>query len=164
MISPAPLPPISPTSIEGIAQVYGDLIFDLCESILWSPAHSQLAFREIFKLVRKKLSPKIYDTYRREWILRIAYEKLATLAKRHARKISPTEQIELDASSTISGRLKRFDHYFHKLPYEDQILLLLKDKYGLPYSEISVAMNVPQGSLKTRRQQALRTLEEWLWA
>jgi DNA-directed RNA polymerase specialized sigma24 family protein len=46
---------------------------------------------------------------------------------------------------------------------EDQILLLLRDKHGIPYSEIASALRSPEESLKVKRQQALRTLEEWLW-
>jgi DNA-directed RNA polymerase specialized sigma24 family protein len=78
--------------------------------------------------------------------------------------VTSQEQITLDASGNVSIRLKQFDLYFHRLIPEDQILLLLKDKYGIPYPEIATAMGIPEESLKIKRQQALRTLEEWLWS
>ena len=43
----------STTTLDRIFQSYGDLLFDLCESILWSPINVQLAFRAIIKDIRK---------------------------------------------------------------------------------------------------------------
>ena len=69
----------------------------------------------------------------------------------------------LDASMNIEGRLKNFESYFHRLPVDDQILLLLRDKYGLPYHEIAATLVASEGSLKLKRQAALKCLDEWLW-
>ncbi len=68
-----------------------------------------------------------------------------------------------DKTESVSGRLENFNAYFHRLSAKDQILLILKDKYDIPYTEIAAALSIPAGSLKVRRQQALKTLEEWLW-
>lgn len=139
------------------------MLFDLCESILWSPTNAQVAFRGILKEIRKRQPADSLGEYERAWVLRVACDQLRSLAHRHGRKLTPSEQIMLDASLNVQARLKQFDSYFHRLGTEDQLLLILRDKYALPYSEIASAMGVPEGSLKVRRQQALRTLEEWLW-
>jgi DNA-directed RNA polymerase specialized sigma24 family protein len=152
-----------------MVQRYGDLLFDLCESVLWSPGNAQGAFQAILKEIqnarfgRSGKNNEGPSNYERAWVLRVACEKLQVLAARHARRLSPSEQIELNANPTVSARLKQFDAFFHRLSTPEQILLLLRDKYGLPLSEISVALGMPEGSLKIQRQQALRTLEEWLW-
>ena len=104
-----------------------------------------------------------YRNFERAWILRVACERLIQPGRYPRRIVTPEEQIRLDAMEKISARLKNFDHYFHRLRPEDQILLLLRDKYGLDYAEIAAAMGLPEGSLKTRRSQALRALDEWLW-
>lgn len=149
--------------IEQIVQNYGDLIFDLCESILWSPINAQIAFRAIIKQIHKHLPENDYQDYQRAWVLRTTYDYLSAFAQKHARRLSPSEQIMLDATLTGQARLKQFDSYFHRLPTDEQVLLLLRDKYGLPYPEIAAAMSLPEGSIKVRRQQALRNLEDWLW-
>lgn len=149
--------------VDKVIDQYGDLVFDLCATVLWSPSSAQLAFRAILKEIRRIKPQEAYETYERAWILRIACEKLRQMVRRHGRRLSPSEQILLDATLNVQSRLKQFDSYFHRLATEDQILLLLKDKYKLPYAEISAVMAMPEGSLKIKRQQALRTLEEWLW-
>jgi DNA-directed RNA polymerase specialized sigma24 family protein len=150
-------------SLEELIECYGDMIFDLCESVLWSSQNAQLAFRLIAKDLKKRRKWNIFKNYERTWVLRVTYKNLLLFAEKHARRPTPFEKIELDANQNISVRLNHFNEYFHRLCLDDQILLLLKDKYGLPYPEISSAMNISEGSLKIRRQQALRTLEEWLW-
>ena len=162
-MAPSAAPSTSP--IDGLVERYGDLLFDLCEAVLWSPTNAQLAIRAILKELGHQSSGSAprFDEYERAWVLRVACERLRSLAHRYGRRLSPSEQIMLDASLGTDARLKQFDSYFHRLPTEDQLLLLLRDKHGLPYPEISAAMGAPEGSLKIRRQQALRTLEEWLW-
>jgi len=142
---------------------YGDLIFDLCESVLWNPQNTQVVFRIILQELRHCLRAQPYKTYERAWVLRIAYEKISFFAEKYARRLTAAEQIEIDSNPNVSIRLKNFDAYFYRLNLQDQILLLLRDKYGIPYPEISAAMQRPEGSLKISRQQALRTLEEWIW-
>lgn len=146
-----------------IIQCYGDLIFDLCESILWNPQNAQIVFRIVLQELRRRLKAENFKTYERAWVLRITCERLMLFAEKYARRPTASEQIELDASPDVSLRLERFDAYFHRLTIQDQILLLLRDKYGIPYPEISAAMSIPEGSLKISRQQVLRTLEEWIW-
>jgi RNA polymerase sigma factor (sigma-70 family) len=153
----------SETFIKHVTQLYGDLLFDFCESVLWSSNTAQIAFRAILKQVKKSCLSCKYSEFERAWIMRIACKKLISMAQQHGRRLAPSEQIMLDATLDTEARLRHFDSYFHRLPTEDQILLLLRDKYGLPYSEIASALNISEGSLKMRRQQSLRTLEEWLW-
>jgi len=150
-------------SVDHFIRSYGDLLFDLCESILWSSNNAQIAFRSILKKIRSGSRFRKYSSYERSWVLRIACDKLLQLCRQHGYRVSPEEQIKIDAYGNVSTRLKQFNTYFHRLMPEDQILLLLKDKYGIPYPEISTAMAIPEGSLKIRRQQALRSLEDWLW-
>lgn len=159
-----PLPSQLPQRVDRIVELYGDLLFDLCESVLWSPTNAQIAFRDILRHLRSEARGEdSYRDFERAWVLRIAVDRLIPMSKRHGRRLTSLEQIMVDASLNLSDRLKQFDSYFHRLSTEDQILLLFRDKYGVPYSEIAAAFGVPEGSLKVRRQQALRTLEEWLW-
>ncbi len=153
-------------SLETLVQSYGDLLFDLCESVLWSPVNAQVAFRAMVQEIRRSQKNSVearFERFERAWVLRLACDRLRSFADRHARRITPSEQLELDSQNTASARLHHFDHYFHRLSTEDQLLLLLKDKHGLPLTEIEAALGAPSASLKIRHQQALRALEEWIW-
>lgn len=157
------VPPVPEDLIQRIVQLYGDTLFDLCESVLWSTANAQVAFRAILRRIRKLRNEGGYREYERAWVLKIACDVLVDYAAEHGRRLSPPEQVMLDATLEPTTRLKQFDSYFHRLPTSEQLVLLMRDKYGLPYAEISAVLGLPEGSLKLTRQQALRTLEEWLW-
>jgi len=151
-------------SLEHFVRTYGDLLFDLCESVLRSSTHSQTTFRSILKKINSGKRKLNYSKYERSWVLKLAVQQLLAIYHQSGHRVSADEQIKLDATLNVSTRLKQFSTYFHRLLPEDQILLLLKDKYGIPLSEISAALGAPEGSLKIRRLQALRTLEDWLWS
>lgn len=149
--------------LQNILKIYGDLVFDLCESTLRSSSNAQAAFRSILKEIKKRHAQERFVDHQRAWVLKITCKTLRSISNQNSLKLTASEQIELDAFHTLPQRMKRFDRYFRRLETEDQILLLLRDKYGIPLLEISTAMETPEGSLKTRRQRALRTLENWLW-
>jgi DNA-directed RNA polymerase specialized sigma24 family protein len=151
------------SAMENIVKNYGDLLFDLCESSLWSPSAARLAVRTILGEIKKRREDEAFVDFERAWVLNIACAKIRALSDRHGRKLTPSEQIELDSIENASGRIKKFDSFFHRLNLEDQLLLVLKDKYGIPMAEIATALGVPEGSLKLRRAQALRAMEDWLW-
>jgi DNA-directed RNA polymerase specialized sigma24 family protein len=150
-------------AIENIVKNYGDLLFDLCESVLWSPSAARVAFRAIIAEIKKRRETETFVDFERAWALYVTCNKLRTLSDRHARKLTPSEQIELDSIDDANGRIKKFNSFFHRLSLEDQLLMLLKDKYGIPMAEIATALGAPEGSLKLRRAQALRAMEDWLW-
>ncbi|HUP57062.1 MAG TPA: sigma-70 family RNA polymerase sigma factor [Bdellovibrionota bacterium] len=155
--------PPAPSAIDLIIEKYGDLVYDLCESILWGSQGSQVVLRSIFRELKAEHKFNRYAQHERAWVLHVACERLRDVSREHARKITASEQLQLDASAKSADRLKQFDSYFHRLAVNDQMVLLLRDKYGLPYSEIAAILSTPEGSLKIRRQQALRTLEDWIW-
>lgn len=144
-------------------QTYGDLLYDLCESVLWSPSGAPAAFRSVLKELKRQKRLNHYQSFERAWVLRVASQKLKQLSIAQSRKLTPSEQIMLDSTLNMNARFKQFDSYFHRLNTDEQLLLLLRDKYGIPYPEIAAALALPEGSLKMRRQQALRALEGWLW-
>lgn len=157
-------PPKKFDRIEHIVHVYGDLLFDLCESILWSPENAQIAFRTILKNLKSGSSENQFSAYERAWVLRIACEELRALTRKFGTSLTPSEQIRLDSNANFNARMEDFELYFRRLDIDDQLVLLLRDKYGLTYDEIASALGVPEGSVRVSRQQALRAMEEWLWS
>jgi hypothetical protein len=167
--SPSALPATLPVSHPVSHQVsqwldrYGDLLFDLCQAVLWSQPNAQIAVRAILKDLNLYSRAGKYDIHEREWVLRVACDRLRKMTTKYGRHLSSSERMMLDASLDTAGRLRQFDSYFHRLSTDDQILLLLKDKYDMPYPEIATALGIPAGSLRIQRQQALKVLEEMLW-
>ena len=149
--------------VERMVSLYGDLLYDLCSSVLISQNNAQVAFRKILRRVRSEHSKSNYVDFERAWLLKIAHHVLLPMTHRYGVSLSPSERLMLDASLKTSQRLAHFDSYFHRLTAEDQILLLLRDKYGFSYPEIASAMGEPEASLRLRRTQAFQSLEEWIW-
>ncbi len=146
-----------------LLEKYGDLIFDLSDSVLQDSATLPEAFEIIMKRLERDATSHGYQEFERAWILRQVCETLRELYPRLAKTPSPEEHLRNDSISGAPERLKQFGFFFHRLSGLDQLVLLLRDKYGIPYSEISAALEIPEASLKVRRTQALRTLEEWIW-
>ena len=140
---------------------YGDLIYDLCLSTLRTPAQAQVAFRRIIK--KLKSQTQSFSKYERGWVLSITVKTLIQTHQDRDQNPSAQEQLQLDSERMLEKRLHHFFYYLHRLPIENQILLLLKDKHQIPFSDISLALSIPEGSLKLQYQQSLSTLEEWLW-
>lgn len=146
-----------------IVRLYGDLIFDLCTSTLRNGAGAQFAFRSIVKELQATAPRDAYETHQRAWALRVTIQQLRVLHPRHGVHLTPDELIALDSEANLDRRLAQFDRYFQRIPLEDQILLLLRDKYGIPYPELAAALGLPEGSIQVQRRQTLRALEESIW-
>ena len=144
---------------------YGDMVYDLFRSVLWNTKGADALYLSFWNQMDRILSQsrQAYERHARAWVLGSAIRVLLAGTHRHGRSLTASEQVMLDANLDIPARLRQFESYLHKLGATDQILLLLRDKFGLPYSEIATAMGYSEGALRIKRQQALRAMEEWLW-
>ena len=106
------------------------------------------------------LDPK----FARAFLLRRSLPLLLRLSKTLGKQLTPPEQIMLDALRPGTERLEQFDGFFHRLPAEDQTLLLLSDTLLMQSSELALAFHEPEASLLTRREQSLRALLDWIYA
>jgi hypothetical protein len=166
--APAPLS-AEATLIQRWVEQYGDLVFDLCSQTLpalpGEPSRAPLAFRAILKALRAQRRAEAggaepFVEYERAWVLHVA---CAYLLSHPVQAPPPPVEARLDADLAPEARLNRLDSYLDRLGLLDRILLLLRDKYGLPYPEIAIALESPEDSLKLRRSQALRALQDWVW-
>ena len=89
-----------------------------------------------------------FSEFRRASVLALALPVIFD----HARRMPRPGPLEENFRSA-------FDH----LPADSRVLLLLHEKHGIPLSELASAWSEPEDTLKIRRQQALRTLSEWVW-
>ena len=160
-----PAPPRRSLASAELNRQFGDLVYDLFYSVLWNHKGARSLYLHLWRQLDREVGhgkPE-YQKHSRAWVLQVAVELLIRSHEKHGRALSPSEQVMLDANLNIPARLRQFDSYLHKLGVLDQILLLLRDKYGLPYDEVAATLRMPEGSLRIKHQQALRSLEEWLW-
>ena len=150
--------------IDRIVATYGDLLFDFSQSLLWSPADAPDAYRSILRTLNRRRRKEEFQRYERPWILQIAFQELRGMKRRSPRTLTPAEQVMLDSNPDPKARLRFFDSYFHRLTIESQLLLLLRDKYGVPLTEIASILEIPEASARLQRLQALRLLESWIWS
>ncbi len=148
---------------EKIGQEYGNIIFDLCEAMIQGSSHTQAAYRLIINEIARKLKGPRFVEYEREWIISIVIQQLRTLFSKQGRHLTSEEQIQLDGTRDIPSRLKKFDLFVLRLNFDERLVLLLKDKLGLSYTEIATCTGWPIDSVKLRRTQVLRTLEDSIW-
>jgi|GEM_PF-1222571 len=160
----APEPSGPASSPEHWLNRYGDLAYDLASSVLWSQPNGKLILKKLYlsgkspELVRLRGS-KI----ERAAVFRELIQLIREARWRYTRKLTTAEQRMLDATPSEEARLKQFDSYLHRLSLDDQILLLMRDKLGLPPSEISATLGVPEPTLALQRSQAYETIADWVW-
>lgn len=151
--------------IDQVVETYGDLLYDLCQAVLWNQAGAPHAFRAILKALKRDASKRgRFAKYERAWVFHVAFRELKRMAKKAPLTLTPAEQVMLDSNPDPKARLRHFDSYFHRLPVESQFLIILRDKYGVPLSEVAAALELPEPSARLQRVQALRTLESWIWS
>lgn len=155
------------TSITNIITQNGDLIFDLCISMIEDPNKANHTFTAILKEIRNQIESSSVISYQRMWILRIATHHLLRISKPVDRSKTENEAHKQHPSQQHlfpqKPQQQQFEMIFKKLPRLDQLMFLLKEKHKIPIFEISGALDLPTETIKTKRQQALRTIEDWIW-
>ncbi len=142
---------------------YGDLLFDLCNSLLWARGPAQLAFQNSIRILAHTAPRHSYHDHERAWAIKEAYSQIRASYERRSKKSPPIASTAWDQDLLLEAKLQRLSKYLQRLPLEDQCLLLLKEKHQLPFEEIALILDLTPDALKFKRQQALKTLEEWIW-
>lgn len=160
---------------EHCIELYGDHLFDLCHSLFLNADQAQEVFHSILKKIKASSRLQEYLKFEKSWVFKLAFQQIISEYHRsqtqdelHSnfqlkQKVS-SEHVSQKISAENILRLQRFSHYFNRIAIKDRFLLILKDKYEFPFPEISTAMGEPEGTLKVRRQQALRMLEDLIWS
>ncbi len=152
-----------PDSLSRILQTHGDTLFDLCERVLWNESNAHHAFRTVLKDIKNKAPANPYSSYETAWIFRLASDRLTSMSRQYGRQLTSAEQVMLDSTPDLKERLNQLEYYLHRLPVQDQLILLFIDRYQLSYADAASALNLPEDSLRLRRFQVIRMLEEWIW-
>lgn len=146
-----------------LLKTYGGMVQDLYEHIFPTPAQVKTGVEATLKILQSQGKKSNFGKYERAWILKLVCRDIQKHFKKFNVRSDPSDTIDLNLEPSPQDRLKRFRDYLRRLRIEDQLLLLLKDRFKMSDQEISCALEVPEESLHVRRQQSLRALEEWIW-
>jgi hypothetical protein len=143
---------------------YGDLAYDFASSVFWSSKNGKLALRRLYlSKGGQNLKEWSLSELERAALFRELLSQLREVQWRYMRKLTTAEQRMLDSNLSETGRLKQFDSYLHRLPFDDMALLLLRDKFGVPSPETAAIFETSEASLQLQRQQAYDALSDWIW-
>ena len=102
----------------------------------------------------------------RTWLYRLAVnEALQHLRRKERSKFLPLEHEIVDGSPTHTRRSERvelLEQALSRLDSDLRCVFLLREVDGLPYRDIAVALNVPEGTIGSRLNRARRLLRDHL--
>jgi RNA polymerase sigma factor (sigma-70 family) len=171
------------TAFDQIVQRYQDMVFNLSSRLLGRHDEAVDLSQEVFLQVYRKLSTFRRDAALRTWVYRIVINRAKNRQRWWKRRIGemtaiPLEEAEISrfwSHRTLStpmsaepvapdealerkerGQILR--EAIDKLPFDQRTILLLKEIEGLSYEEISVTLDLPLGTVKSRLARARTSL------
>jgi hypothetical protein len=142
---------------------YGSLLFQWAFYTIEDPSQRNFCLREVFRILLKndKKLKKPLSNIERAWFLRLSLPIIQKFSNE-----SSIQDKSLRSELTQASLDERLDHFhaiFAELSFEDKSLLLLWDLLQVSPEEISTIFHSPQDSLKLKRHQTLRKLEDLIW-
>lgn len=127
-----------------------------------APDVTQTVFLQVFRKIATFRGESTFDT----WLWRLAVnEALQHLRKRRRARIEVPD-VNLDAFAAepvaMSDERDLLEQALARLSPELRCLFLLREKEGLSYRELATALDLPEGTIASRLNQARRELKRHL--
>jgi RNA polymerase sigma-70 factor (ECF subfamily) len=173
------------TAFDLIVSRYQDMVFNLALRLLGGREEALDLSQEVFFQVYRKLGSFRQDASLRTWVYRIVInraknrqrwwrrreQEMTALAVEDAERENPwvlSAALKTDQSDSPDEALQRKEvgEILHEaiadLPFDQRIILLLKEIDGLSYDEIARTLNLALGTVKSRLARARRALRDRL--
>ena len=173
------------TAFDQIVERFQDLVFNLSLRLLGRREEAYDLSQEVFLQVYKKLGTFRREASLRTWIYRIVLNRAKNRQRwwrrREAEMVAVTIEdaerqgsMELSTSMGVSVALlpdralerrelgRILQEAIATLPFEQRTILLLKEIEGLSYNEISRALKLAIGTVKSRLARARKNLRDRL--
>lgn len=173
------------TAFDLIVSRYQNMVFNLALRLLGKREEALDLSQEVFFQVYRKLGSFRRDASLRTWIYRIVVNRAKNRQRWWRRREQEmtavaVEDAERDNSWVLSAALKTDQSYspdealqrkelgeiLHEaiadLPFDQRIILLLKEIDGLSYDEIARTLNLALGTVKSRLARARKALRDRL--
>lgn len=122
--------------MEILLEQHGDLLFDLCHTLISKESDQVQAFRSLTRKIQKRRRKERYERFLRPWLLSIAYTSIKEIAPRTAAEASPEG--------------------INRLSFDDQFLIVATHRHGVPASELALALNRNEKSILFQQERAMR--------
>lgn len=151
---------------------YKNLVYKAAYLILDNRQEAEDALQEVFLKVHKKIAS--YDPARGSftvWLYRVTVNHCLNRQRRHRRRppTLPFDEAALNALSdgnpspeSLAGAHDEMRQALAVLSDRLRATVILRYYAGLTYAEIAEVMNLPLGTVKSRLNQALKTLRREL--
>ena len=159
---------------------YQRMVYQLGLHLLGDPQEALDLSQEVFLRVFRTLSHFRGQSSLRTWIYRIVINQ-ASNRQRWWRRRRRAQQVPLDDPSAIQGELAESRSYaqpdrvlqqheiagrvwaaLDALPFDQRIVVVLREIYGLSYEEIALSLTVAVGTVKSRLARARHQLRRLL--
>ncbi|MCC7441994.1 MAG: hypothetical protein IT285_10185 [Bdellovibrionales bacterium] len=154
--------PLQPAPLGTLVAEYGDELFDLCLHAVHLRQHPLQVFRAVIRDL-KRAPIRDFDRYRRLWVLGTATRRIMRLGRMESGRDVVDPVLFSSSANNAEGRLALLDQYFHRLPPESRLLLLLRERHELTLDEVGTILGTPAASLELRHRQVLDVLVGWIW-
>jgi RNA polymerase sigma-70 factor (ECF subfamily) len=151
-------------AFDEIARQRIDSVYRTALGILGNAADARDATQEALISTWRAL-PRLRDASRFEgWLHRITVNaaKMVARKRRGIREIQLAADADLEADVVGGVSAARFDVAFERLSIDHRVLLLDHHLEGRSLAEIAVALDVPEGTVKSRLFAARRALDRAL--
>ena len=155
--------PLNRTDIEVLYSRLEPSLYNLALRWVWNREVAQEIVQEAFIALWKNRN-RVETDSAKSYIYRICVNK----SKNHLRAQSvrdlfkKRESVEsvVEWDFEKKDREKMLNHYIKKLPEKLRAVLLLSELSELSYAEISDILNIPTGTVGSRKNEALRKLRD----
>lgn len=172
------------TAFDQIIARYQDMVFNVAYRFLGGHDEAVDLSQEVFLQIYRKLSSFRQDASLKTWIYRIVINRAKNRQRWWKRRLGEMTAMPIDEAESSphwelsapvhSGIVapdkalerKEMGHILRSaidgLPFDQRTILILKEIEGLSYEEISSALDLPLGTVKSRLARARKLLREKL--
>ncbi|MBQ2348697.1 MAG: RNA polymerase sigma factor [Clostridia bacterium] len=136
------------------------MLYRLSMSMLKNNADCEDAVQQTILTAYKKLSSLKNEEFFRTWITRILINECNKILKKRNRT-APIEVIENRTDDTFIHNIEIKEAIISLSP-KLRVVILMKYSEGFSITEISKALKIPEGTVKSRLSQAKKKLKEIL--
>ncbi len=142
---------------------YQNLLHEVCRVALDRTELSQETFKKVVDSLQKVKPSRAFKKHERAWVLRVLCDRITQTSRAHPPKHDPIQESFLESLNDVKEKLPHLKQYLMRLPVENRLLIVLKDRFEIPMAEISLALGIGEDSLKLARAQTLQRINDWLW-
>jgi len=152
-------------ALEALLHANADRIHSVCRRILGNPDDALDATQEAMIAIARGITRFDGSARISTWIYRVATNAALDELRRRGRRPLPAEapitsESRGDGTGAVDARLD-IDAALAAIPEDFRVAVVLRDLCDLDYAEISEALNVPIGTVRSRIARGRAALEAW---